>query len=156
MKKLITFFLAILLASGVLVSCNNTESTNELTNESTAEETINNDQENDAQDGSIFNTQNIKRITFYAYYGYGKGSNVPAEKMAEYTTWLGTFSVGEVFDDIPLPPGTNTYHVEIEYLDGTIVKKGLDITTVDGVGYHIIHGKYPDSFWDIISKASLE
>ena len=103
----------------------------------------------------IFNTENIQRITFYAYYGHGKGSEVPADHLAEITEWLGTFVIDKKADDFP-PPGTNTYHVEIEYMDGTIVKKGLDLVVVDGTPYYVKHAARPDCFMDIISKTSLE
>ena len=55
-----------------------------------------------------------------------------------------------------LPPGTNTVYVEIEYLDGTIVKEGLDVITIDGVSYYLKHAPNPACFTEIISKATLE
>ena len=107
------------------------------------------------KDNTVFDTENIARITFYAYYGYGKGSDVPAENMAEITKWLGTFNVGKKAEGTP-PPGTNTYRVEIEYIDGTIVKQGLDTVSVDGVTYYLNHADAPDCFSEIISKTSIE
>jgi len=123
----------------------NTEST-----ESTNENSTNN------QEIAIFNTKNIKRITFYAYYGRGKGSDVPAEHLGEITTWLNSFKIDtdREFPDL-VPPGTNTIHVEIEYLDGTVVKKGLDTATVDGITYYIKGDTAPKSYEEIISKTSL-
>ena len=123
----------------------NTEST-----ESTNENGANN------QEIAIFNTKNIKRITFYAYYGSGKGSDVPAEHLGEITTWLNSFKIDtdREFPDL-VPPGTNTINVEIEYFDGTIVKKGLDTTTVDGITYYIKGDTAPKSYEEIISKTSL-
>ena len=134
MKKFITSFLLVIFVLGMLVSCSDNES-----------------------EEPIFNTKNIERITFYAYYGGGKGSDVPAENMSEFITWLGTFTIDKdkKVDDI-LPPGTNTYFIEIEYLDGTIIKQGLDIIAVDGTAYYLKHAKRPDSFKDIISKTSIE
>ena len=121
----------------------NTEST-----ESTNENGTNN------QEIAIFNTKNIKRITFYAYYGSGKGSDVPAEHLGEITTWLDSFTIDKEVPEL-IPPGTNTIHVEIEYLDGTIVKKGLDTTTVDGITYYIKGDTAPKCYEEIISKTSL-
>ena len=123
----------------------NTEST-----ESTNENGTNN------QEIAIFNTKNMKRITFYAYYGSGKGSDVPAEHLGEITTWLNSFKIDtdREFPDL-VPPGTNTIHVEIEYLDGTVVKEGLDTATVDGITYYIKGDTAPKSYEEIISKTSL-
>lgn len=123
----------------------NTEST-----ESTNENGTNN------QEIAIFNTKNIKRITFYAYYGSGKGSDVPAEHLGEITTWLNSFKIDtdREFPDL-VPPGTNTIHVEIEYFDGTVVKEGLDTATVDGITYYIKGDTAPKSYEEIISKTSL-
>ena len=108
------------------------------------------------QEIAIFNTKNIKRITFYAYYGSGKGSDVPAEHLGEITTWLNSFKIDtdREFPDL-VPPGTNTIHVEIEYLDGTVVKEGLDTATVDGITYYIKGDTAPKSYEEIISKTSL-
>lgn len=109
------------------------------------------------KDDKVFDTENIARITFYAYYGHGKGSDVPAENMAEITNWLSTFTVdkNKKLEDI-VPPGTNTHYVEIEYLDGTVVKQSLDTISVDGVRYYLKHADAPDCFSEIISKTSIE
>ena len=103
---------------------------------------------------SVFKTEDIVRITFYAYYGGGKGSDVPTEHMTEITNWLGSFTIGEKAPDI-LPPGTNTYYVEIEYSDGMIIKNGLDIKKIDGIAYYLESNKEPECFMEIISKTSL-
>ena len=104
----------------------------------------------------IFNTKNIKRITFFTYYGSGKGSDVPAEHLGEITTWLNSFKIDtdREFPDL-VPPGTNTIHVEIEYLDGTVVKEGLDTATVDGITYYIKGDTAPKCYEEIISKTSF-
>ena len=81
---------------------------------------------------SVFKTEDAVRITFYAYNGGGKGSDVSAENMTAITNWLDSFTLGEKAPEI-LPPGTNTYYVEIEYSDGTIIKIGLDTIKKDGV-----------------------
>ena len=77
--------------------------------------------------------------------------------MAEITNWLSTFTVdkNKKLEDI-VPPGTNTHYVEIEYLDGTVVKQGLDTISVDGVTYYLNHADAPDCFSEIISKTSIE
>ena len=139
MKKFMALFLIIMSVLGTLVSCNDNTQSGET-------EDIN------ISDARIFNIQNIKRITFYAYFGK---SEVPAENISEFTTWLGTFTIDKKAED-ELPPGTNTYYVEIEYLDGTTVKEGLDVIEVDGTAYYLKHAKYPDSFFDIISETSEE
>ena len=72
--------------------------------------------------------------------------------MTEIINWLGTFAIDKKADDFP--PGTNTYYVEIEYLDGTIVQEGLDAIIVDGVSYYVKSAPNPDCFWEIISKTS--
>ena len=130
-------------------SIDNTDHNTEST-ESTNENGTNN------QEIAIFNTKNIKRITFYAYYGSGKGSDVPAEHLGEITTWLNSFKIDtdREFPDL-VPPGTNTIHVEIEYLDGTVVKEGLDTATVDGITYYIKGDTAPKCYEEIISKTSL-
>ena len=130
MKKLLFAILTTLICVCLLSSCNHTLSNT---------------------DATIFKTDNIKRITFYAYYGQGKGSDVTDENMTEIINWLGTFAIDKKADDL-IAPGTNTYCVEIEYLDGTIVKEGLDVIIVDGVSYYVKSAPNPDCFWEIISK----
>jgi len=105
---------------------------------------------------SVFNTEDIIRITFYAYYGNGKGSDVPAEHLNKIITWLDSFEVdtNKEFPEL-VPPGTNTVHVEIEYLDGGIIKQGMDTTVVDGVTYYIKGATRPECYDEIISKTSL-
>ena len=107
------------------------------------------------QTTAIFDTKSIKRITFYAYYGNGKGSDVPAEHLNEIITWLDSFTIVREATDEDVPPGTNTYYVEIEYSDGTIIKEGLDIIIIDGTRYLLENEPSPDCFMDIISKTSL-
>lgn len=91
---------------------------------------------------NVFKTDGINRITFYAYYGYGKGSDVPEDNMEEIINWLATFTVGEKVPDQPVD-GDNFIHVEIGYKDGTIVKVPLDTVTVDGVQYYTDNGQTP-------------
>ena len=106
------------------------------------------------QTSAIFNTKNIKRITLYAYYGAGKGSDVPAENLDEIIAWLNSFAIDEEAPEL-LPPGTNTIHVEIEYSDGTIIKQGTDITIIDGVTYYLSSDSPPDCYEKILSKVSI-
>ena len=102
----------------------------------------------------VFKTDNISRITFYAYYGAGIGSEVPAEHMAEIVDWLGSFRAGRtVFGRIP--PGTNTVYVEIEYTDGTVVKQGLDTVEILWNVYYTKSQGSPACFDEIMSKTSL-
>ena len=98
----------------------------------------------------VFSTRNISRITFYGYYGEGKGVDVSADDMAEIVAWLGTFTLGKAVGGDVLAPGTNTYYVEIEYADGAIVKNGLDVIKVYGTSYYLDSDIPPDCFMDII------
>ena len=109
---------------------------------------------NDSAKEFVFKTKDINRITFYAYYGTGNGSNVPAEHLDEMIAWLDSFTLDKEVPEL-LPPGTNTIHVEIEYLDGTIVKRGLDTATVDGITYYIKGDTAPECYEEIVSKTSL-
>ena len=156
MKKLLFAILTTLICVCLLSSCNhtlsNTEEANPQENNPT-ESTPNNPENITSPFATIFKTDNIKRITFYAYYGQGKGSDVTDENMTEIINWLGTFAIDKKADDL-IAPGTNTYCVEIEYLDGTIVKEGLDVIIVDGVSYYVKSSPNPDCFWEIISKTS--
>ena len=102
---------------------------------------------------SVFDTENIARITFYAYYGE---SEVPAEHMEEIINWLKTFTFDKEFDEDDIPPGTNAYCVKIEYLDGTVIDEGLDMIEVDGTLYSIKHAEEPACFMEIMSNASHE
>jgi len=104
---------------------------------------------------SVFVTENITSITFYAYYGGGKGSKVPKEHMDEIINWLNSFTINREATDDDVLDGTNTYYVEIEYSDGTIIKEGLDVITIDGTRYLLKKEPYPSCFENIISKTSL-
>ena len=95
---------------------------------------------------AVFDTENIYRITFYSRYGRGKVRDVPDVDKKAVTRWLKTFTIKEKVSGL-LPPGTNTYHVEIEYLDGTIVKQGLDVIEVNGEQYYIEHTA--DSYYEL-------
>ena len=126
-------------------------------NEPTEDPTIPTDDPNEPVEGpkAVFRTEDIIRITFYAYYGDGTGSDVPTENMSVITAWLGSFTVGEKAPDL-LPPGTNTYFVEIEYADGTVVKEGLDVIVIDDTLYLLDNDTYPDCFREIISKSNFQ
>lgn len=106
---------------------------------------------------SVFKTENVTRITFYAYYGSGKGSVVPDEYLDEIINWLDSFEI-DADRRVPevIPPGTNTIHVEIEYSDGTIVKQGMNTTEINGDAYYISGDASPECYDEIISKTSLE
>ena len=126
-------------------------------NEPTEDPTIPTDDPNAPVEGpkAVFRTEDIIRITFYTYYGDGTGSDVPTENMSVITAWLGSFTVGEKAPDL-LPPGTNTYFVEIEYADGTVVKEGLDVIVIDDTLYLLDNDTYPDCFREIISKSNFQ
>lgn len=105
--------------------------------------------------GQFFKTEDITSITFYAYYGSGKGSKVSKKDMTEIINWLNSFAIDREATDEDVLPGTNTYYVEITYSDGTLIKKGLDVVVVDGVRYLLKKDKYPDCFREIISKTDF-
>ena len=147
MKKFLTVFLC-----GIMLLCFVACDKNSNSNVQPTESTNQNDTHNQAT--AIFNTKNIKRITFYAYYGNGKGSDVPAEHLDGMIAWLDSFTLDKEVPEL-LPPGTNTIHVEIEYLDETIVKRGLDTATVDGITYYIKGDTAPECYEEIVSKTSL-
>lgn len=106
-------------------------------------------------ESAIFATNNVKRITFYSYYGSGTGSDVPAEHLDEIITWLDSFEIDSEAPET-LPPGVNTIHVEIEYLDGTVVKQGINTATVDEITYYTKSDPAPGCYEEIISKTSLD
>lgn len=149
MKKiLIAFLCGIMLFC--LVACGAGDGGNVQSPESTSQNETND------QASGVFNTENINRITFYGYYGYGRGSDVPAEHLDEVIAWLASFDVDT--DREPpnvIPPGTNSIHVEIEYSDGSIVKQGMDTAVVGGVTYYISGNAAPECYNEIISNASL-
>ena len=105
---------------------------------------------------SVFNTEGIISIKFYAYYGRGKGSVVPDEHLNDIIAWLDSFEIdtNRKFPEL-VPPGTDTIHIEIEYSDGSIVKQGKDTTVVDGVRYYIISDASPECYREIIEKTSF-
>ena len=105
---------------------------------------------------SVFVTENIDTITFYAYYGQGKGSKVPDKYMQEITHWLDSFTIVREATDDDVVPGTNTYYVKIEYSNGTVIKEGLDVIRVDDTRYLLEKDKYPDCFEKIISKTNYK
>ena len=96
MKKFLFAILTTLICVCLLLSCNhtlsNTEEANTQENNPT-ESTPNNSENITSPSSTIFNIDNIKRITFYAYYGHGKGSDVTDENMTEIINWLGTFAI---------------------------------------------------------------
>ena len=102
----------------------------------------------------VFETDQISRITFYAYSGSGKGSDVPAEDMAEIIDWLDSFRIRKIAFGL-LPPGTNTVCVEIEYSDGRIIKCGLDAVEIVGIMFYTNCDQAPECFWEILNETSL-
>ncbi|MBQ7045471.1 MAG: hypothetical protein IJN65_03150 [Clostridia bacterium] len=146
MKRILIFVLCLSMLFCFAACGKNTDSNTQST------ESINQNS-NNISSGAVFNTENIKRITFYGYYGYGKGSEVPSENLSEIINWLGSFKIDKKVDDTRW--GINTHVVEIEYADGTVIKEGLDLVVIDSTSYYIKGDKAPDCFEDIISKSSL-
>ena len=157
MKKFLFLMFTILICVCLLSSCNHTVSNNEEPKQqenNTTESTTDNSESTQIYSSMIFNTDNIKRITLYSYYGQGKGSDVTDKDMTEIINWLETFEIDREADDL-IPPGTNTNYIEIEYLDGKVVKKGLDVMEIVGSSYYVKSAPMPDCFWEIISKTKL-
>ena len=111
-------------------------------------------EENIGVAGDVFNSKEITHVAFYGYYGKGTRVDVPYENINEIINWLGTFTLGKSITTA-IPPGTNTHVVEIEYVDGTVVKHGLDVIEIHGVGYELECGKHPECYWDLISQSTL-
>ena len=146
---------AIILLS--FAACNKDTTSNISSTESTTSNQITSElEEKDNPTEPVFNTENIARITFYAYYGQGTGSQVPSENMTEIKTWLDSFTIVREATDEDILDGTNTYYVEIKYSDETIIKEGLDIIFIDGARYLLKKDKYPDCFMEIMSKTSYK
>ena len=109
-----------------------------------------------AETPSVFVTEDITEITFYSYYGQGKGSKVPNKHMDDIIQWLASFTIVREATDEDVLDGTNTHYVEIEYSDGTVIKVGLDIVIIDGTRYLLEKDNCPECFWDIISKTNYK
>ncbi len=107
-------------------------------------------------DKKVFNTENVARITFYAYNGHGTGSEVPAKYMPQIINWLDSFEIERVVTEEHLPPGTNTRVVKIEYTDGSTRMSGMDVVGVDRLNYYIKGDAEPDCFAEIISKTDYK
>ena len=75
--------------------------------------------------------------------------------MDEIINWLNSFTINREATDDDVLDGTNTYYVEIEYSDGTVIKEGLDVITIDRTRYLLKKEPYPSCFENIISKTSL-
>ena len=149
MKKLLSLFLSIIMLL-CFTACNEnaTNKTSHTKNSKTYDTLFD-------TYPSVFVTENITSITFYAYYGGGKGSKVPEDHMDEIINWLDSFTINREATDDDVLDGTNTYYVEIEYSDGTIIKEGLDVITIDRTRYLLKKEPYPSCFENIISKTSL-
>lgn len=105
-------------------------------------------------DGSIFNLNNIVRITFSSYYGQGTGCDVPGEYMQEIIDWLKTFTLGDQAPNI-LPPGTNMIHIEIEYDYGAVFRTGMNTVDFAGTIYYIHGGDSPACYSEILKGSIL-
>lgn len=128
MKKLIALVLALVCVLG-LVGC------------STKDEVIGK---------SVFETDNITRVTFYGSALNSRETEVPSEHLAEIIEWLGTFAAGKKADDV-FPPGADSLFVRIEYSDGTIIENSMSTTIVDGTTYLINYAKEPECYFELFA-----
>ena len=100
---------------------------------------------------TVFETENISRVTFYGTAPNSTETEVPNEYLAEITEWLGTFIAGEKADDV-LPPGADSLFVRIEYSDGTIIENSMSTTIVDGTTYLINYDKEPECYFELFAE----
>ena len=100
---------------------------------------------------AVFNTKNIKGVTFYIYSGNSKGFEVTDKNLDEIKWWLDSFAFGEKAPD-KLPTGTNTILVEIRYTDGCVIKQGMDAVDVDGVMYYVKGETAPKCYYDLFAE----
>lgn len=107
-----------------------------------------------ARGQAVFNTDNITRITLYKYYGGGTGSTVDAEYMEEITSWLKTVTVGEIRHIYPVV-GDDFVYVEIEYADGSVIKKSDGTVVVNGVTHYTSYAPPPQCYDEILSRCKL-
>ena len=93
MKRILSAFLCGIMLL-CLAACGESSNSDTQPNDSAKQSDTSN------QETDIFNTKNIKRITFYAYYGNGKGSDVSAEHLDEIIAWLDSFTLDK---EVPEP-----------------------------------------------------
>lgn len=98
----------------------------------------------------VFDAENITRITVFSYFGEGTGCDVPEADMEEYTAWLASFKTGSRLYTDTIPADANTICVEIEYEDGTVIKKGIEVLEIDGYGYYLEYDTPPSTFYDLL------
>lgn len=103
-----------------------------------------------AEPKAVFDTEDIKCITFRSIINGGGEVEVPAEDMEEIAAWLSSFTVGKRAGKT-LAPGTNSVSVRIEYADGRIVESGLSTTKVGRVTYYMTCADAPQSYLQLIS-----
>ena len=155
MKRFASFILCGMLLL-CFAACGENAESNTPSTETLPQKTTSTSVQNDVPTEPIFRTENVVRITLYAYYGQGTGSVVPSENMAEIKQWLGEMTIDREATDNDVLAGTNTYYVEIEYADGTIIKEGLDVVIVNGTRYLLKKEKYPACFEEIIAKTDYK
>lgn len=102
----------------------------------------------------VFDTENITRITVFSYFGEGTGCDVPDANMEEFTAWLASFKTGSRLYTETLPDDANTVCVEIEYEDGTVIKKGIEIWVIGEYGYYLEYDTPPSALYDLLFLTS--
>ena len=99
---------------------------------------------------TVFETDNITRVTFYGSAPNSADTEVPSEYLAEITEWLGTFVEGKKADDV-LPPGADSLFVRVEYSDGTVVENSMTTIVLDGKTYLINYDKEPQCYFELFA-----
>ena len=103
---------------------------------------------------TVFEAENIARVTVFSYYGQGTGCDVPDENMEEVTAWLATFKIGSRMYTDTIPSDANTIFLEIEYTDGTVIKEGIEVRVIDGYGYYLEYDTPPECIYELIYQTS--
>ncbi len=98
----------------------------------------------------VFETEGIVSVSFRE--GPGEWIPVDEEELPDYLAWLASFRIGEKWKK-PIPPGSNSVLVRVEYGDGTVREQGLTTVTVGGNLYHLEYGTPPASYPSLLYAA---
>ncbi len=102
----------------------------------------------------VFETEGIAEVKV-CWYRVQDGMPIPAERLADMVAYLRELRIGEPMPR-PIPPGTNTFTLEILYEDGHTLSHGTDTHTVSGIIYRIEGPGFPDWLLELITAADRE